>query len=312
MTLNELRYVVAIAQHQHFGRAAQDCFVSQSALSVGIKKLEDELGVVLFERGFGQVLPTSTGSVVVEYAQRVLDGIELLRQAASGHEPTEEPVRIGVIYTIGPYLLPNLIPTLRKRKPEMSLVVEDGFTFNLSKRLKQGSLDMIIISEPFIEPGLDSQPLYEEPFVVAMPAKHPLAKHTDIDAEMMKQESVLLLAPQNCFRDQVIRAYPSCLNVGQKGLQSTIETNSLETLRYIVASGQGITVLPASAAYQAVAAKATDSSLAIRPFKPPIPKRTVSIAWRSGYRRANVTTVLRQAIYKSLPKGATLLKRKSS
>ena len=304
MTLNELRYVVAVAHQRHFGRAARDCFVSQSALSVGLKKLEEELGAVLFERGFGQVLPTAAGERVIAAARRVLDEVEQLKQAAAGDDATDEPLRVGVIYTIGPYLLPNLIPTLRGQQPDLSLVVEDGLTFSLSRRLKQGSLDMIIIAEPFDEPGVDSQPLYEEPFVVALPAGHPLTRRRAVSSDDLERESVLLLGPGNCFREQVISACPGCVNTGRRGWQGMLESNSLETLRHMVASGVGVTVLPASAAYHAAY---PESILAIRPFTKPIPTRRVALAWRSGYRRARATAALRGAICEALPSGTSLL-----
>lgn len=304
MTLNELRYVVALAHERHFGRAARDCFVSQSALSVGLKKLEAELGAVLFERGFGQVLPTAAGERVIAAARRVLDEVELLKQAAAGVDATEEPLRVGVIYTIGPYLLPNLIPTLRKQQPDLSLVVEDGLTFNLSQRLKQGSLDMIIIAEPFVEPGIDSEPLYEEPFVIALPAGHRLSRRRAVSAAELEGESVLLLGPGNCFREQVVSACPGCVNPGRRNWQGMLESNSLETLRHMVASGVGVTVLPASAA---VHAAYPESILAIRPFTKPVPTRRIALAWRSGYRRARATAALRAGIRKALPSGASLL-----
>ena len=304
MTLNELRYVVAVAHQRHFGRAARDCFVSQSALSVGLKKLEDELGVVLFERGFGQVLPTAAGERVIATAQRVLDEVEQLKQAAAGDDATDEPLRIGVIHTVSPYLLPNLIPTLRKQQPDLSLVVEDGLTFSLSQRLKQGSLDMIIIAEPFDEPGIDTLALYEEPFVIALPGEHRLSKRRTIAAADLEQESVLLLAPGNCFRDQVVHACPGCVNTGRRNWQGMLESNSLETLRHMVVSGVGVTVLPASAAHHAAY---SDSILSIRPFAKPVPTRRIALAWRSGYRRARATAALRTSIRKALPKGAVLV-----
>ena len=174
MTLTELRYIVAVARERHFGRAAEACFVSQPTLSVAVKKLEEELGVTLFERGPGEVTVTPAGQPIVEQAQRVLEEASRIREiAAAGRDPLAGPLRLGAIYTIGPYLLPKLIPILRKNAPAMQLLIQENFTHRLAESLKSGEVDVILIALPFAEPGIETRAVYDEPFMVAVPKGHP-------------------------------------------------------------------------------------------------------------------------------------------
>ena len=174
MTLTELRYIVAVARERHFGRAAEACFVSQPTLSVAVKKLEEELGVPLFERGAGEVTVTPAGQGIVEQAQRVLEEAARIKEiAAAGRDPLAGPLRLGAIYTIGPYLLPKLIPVLRKSAPAMQLLIQENFTHRLAEELKNGQVDAILIALPFEEPGIATRALYDEPFFVAVPKGHP-------------------------------------------------------------------------------------------------------------------------------------------
>src|SRR5262245_54631771 len=174
MTLTELRYIVAVARERHFGRAAEACFVSQPTLSVAVKKLEEELGVPLFERGPGEVTVTPGGQRIVEQAQRVLEEASRIRElAAAGRDPLAGPLRLGAIYTIGPYLLPKLIPILRKSAPTMQLLIQENFTHRLAESLKNGDVDVILIALPFQEPAVETQAVYDEPFMVAIPKGHP-------------------------------------------------------------------------------------------------------------------------------------------
>ena len=173
MTLTELRYIVAVARERHFGRAAETCFVSQPTLSVAVKKLEDELGVTLFERGPGEVSVTPAGEQIVEQAQRVLEEASRIREiAAAGKDPLAGPLRLGAIYTIGPYLLPKLIPILRRTAPAM-LLIQENFTHRLAEELKSGEVDVILIALPFEAPGVVTRAVYDEPFLVAVPKGHP-------------------------------------------------------------------------------------------------------------------------------------------
>jgi len=211
MNLSELRYVVAIARERHFGRAAAACFVSQPTLSVAVKKLEEELGVMLFERASHEVRVTPAGERVAEKAQQALEAIESVRQVASAEsDQLAGPLRIGAIYTIGPYLLPDLIPNLNERAPKMPLIVEENYTAVLARKLKQGDLDVIVISLPFDEPNILTLPLYEEPFVILLPASHPLTARKSLRCKNLEGETILMLGAGHCFRDQVIEACPAC------------------------------------------------------------------------------------------------------
>jgi LysR family hydrogen peroxide-inducible transcriptional activator len=294
MTLTELKYVLAVARERHFGRAAAACFVSQPTLSVAVKKLEEELGVMLFERGGGgEITVTPAGERVAEEAARIfelVDGIKDL--AASARDELDGPLRLGGIYTIAPYLLPELIPEMHRRAPGMPLVLEENYTRVLTDKLRKGELDAMIIATPVEEPGLLSLPLYDEPFLVALPAEHPWRKKKQVSSADLESETLLLLGSGHCFRDQVLQACPA-LNRSASGLAKTLESSSLETIRHMVASGVGLTVLPCTATRLH---NASDTLLALRPFKPPMPSRQVAIAWRKNFPRPKAIEVLRQAV----------------
>ena len=306
MTLSELKCIVAVAREQHFGRAAKSCFVSQPTLSVAVKKLERELGVVVFERGPNQVMLTPVGRRIVGQAQQVLEAAEKIeRIARGGGDPLKAPLRIGVIYTIGPYLLPRLIPILREQVPEMPMIVEEGFTADLRVRLRQGSLDAIILSNPFHEPGVRTAPLYREPFVVVLPVAHAWARRRAVRTGDLAAETVLLLGPGHCFRDQVLEACPACLGSGpQADLQKTLEGGSIETIRHMVASGVGVTVLPHTAAGDEEYSRRL---LVIKPFSDQTPTREVILAWRKGYPRVRAIQALRRAVHSCHLGGARML-----
>jgi len=296
MTLTELRYIVAVARERHFGRAAEACFVSQPTLSVAVKKLEDELGVQLFERGPAEVNVTPAGSRIVEQAQRTLEEAEKIKSIAKiAGDPLEGPLKLGVIFTIAPYLLPQLIPVLHKRAPKMPLAIEENYTATLSERLKRGDIEAAILALPFSEPGITVTPLYDEDFIVALPKVHPWAGRKSIAAEELANESLLLLGTGHCFRDQVLNACPalnrSTATAGT--LQKTVEGSSLETIRLMVASGMGLTVLPASA----LPAKRTAADLLTYvPFARPAPDRRVVLASRSSFPRLAALEVVRAAV----------------
>ena len=295
MTLTELRYVVTLARERHFGRAAERCHVSQPTLSVAVKKLEDELGIPLFERSKSSIRVTETGQRIIDQAQRVLDQVGVIRDMAQdGKNQLNSPLKVGAIYTIGPYLFPHLLPELRRGAPEMPLYIEENYTANLRQKLRHSDLDAIIVALPFDEPEVVTLPLYDEPFVVLLPAGHPLTKKEQITAEEMAKEQLLLLGPGHCFRDQVLESCPPLVDAitqradtGQPELVT--EGSSLETIRHMVASGLGITVLPLSAA---TAIKYQEDILAVRPFAPPIPFRTVALAWRVTFPRPKAIDVL--------------------
>ncbi|HHJ17119.1 MAG TPA: hydrogen peroxide-inducible genes activator [Gammaproteobacteria bacterium] len=296
MNLSELRYVVALARERHFGQAAAACFVSQPTLSVAIKKLEEELGVTLFERASHEVRITPVGERVVEKAQQALEAVESVRQVASAEsDQLAGPLRIGAIYTIGPYLFPDLIPNLNERAPEMPLIVEENYTSVLAKKLKQGDLDVIIISLPFDEPNILTLPLYDEPFVILLPAAHPLTARKSLSPKSLEGETILMLGAGHCFRDQVIEACPACAPkaLGEGNAVYTAEGSSLETIRHMVASGMGITVLPCTAAG---ADRYSQRLLAIRRFTNPSPNRAVALAWRATFPRPKVIDVVKDAV----------------
>ncbi len=303
MTLTELKYIVAVAQHKHFGRAAKACFVSQPTLSLGIKKLEAELDVNIFEReARNELRITEQGEQIIEQAQTVLDEAAQIKILAQTHQdPLAAPLRLGAIYTIAPYLLPQLIPRLHKRAPQMQLRLEENFTAVLSEQLKQGKLDVILIALPFNEAGVVTQAVYDEPFEAVVPAEHHWKNRSHINANELAQENLLLLGPGHCFRDQVLQSCPDCSASGH--LQESLAGGSLETIRHMVASGTGITVLPSSSSQ-----KSTDSSLIkMIPFNEPSPKRRVALAWRKGFTRPEAIEVLRQAILKCTLNGVVKL-----
>jgi len=309
MTLTELRYIVAVARERHFGRAAEACFVSQPTLSVAVKKLEDELGVTLFERGVGEVAITPVGERVVEQAQRVLEqAAEIKAIAKQGMDPLSGPLKVGVIFTIGPYLLPKLVPLLHKRVPQMPLLIEENYTASLNERLKRGEIDIAIVALPFEEPGIVTQTVYDEPFVVAVPREHTWAGRRTIRAEDLAKESLLLLGTGHCFRDQVLNACPS-LNRSSATLgtiQKTVAGSSLETIRLMVASGLGVTVLPASAVPPRQRAR---DLLVYIPFTKPAPDRRVVLGWRKSFPRTAAIEALRRAILDADVPGVTPVDR---
>ncbi len=291
MTLTELRYIVAVAREKHFGRAASACFVSPPSLSVAIKKLEDELGVLLFERGPGEVTVTPTGGVIVEQAQRVLEEAARIKEIAqAGRDPLAGPLRVGAIYTIGPYLFPRLVPILRRAAPTMQLIIHENYTHVLSTMLKHGEVDAIVVALPFTEQGVETLPLYDEPFMVAVPQGHPFEKRKSISADELEKESLLLLGAGHCFRDQVLDL---CAKVHRtaNGLQRTLEGGSLETIRQMVASGVGITVLPSTSV-----SPTSGDLIRVRPFTKPVPDRRVALAWRKSFPRPQAIQVLKESI----------------
>ena len=292
MTLTDLRYLVALARERHFGRAAKKCHVSQPTLSVAIKKLEEQLGVLLFERSAAEVKITEIGQRVVEQARKVLlEAAQIGEIVASGKDPLAGPLRLGVIYTIGPYLLPRLIPRVHELAPKMPLFIQENYTARLTESLKRGELDVIVISLPFEEQGIVTRVIYDEPFRVLLPSGHPWEATTDIRPDMLADDQLLLLGAGNCFRDQVLEVCPHCRT--GSGLQRTLKGSSLESIRHMVATGVGVTILPSSAADEL---PEQNSLLAVRPFSDPEPARKVALAWRVTYPRGGAIDVICRAI----------------
>jgi LysR family hydrogen peroxide-inducible transcriptional activator len=292
MTLTELRYIVTLAQERHFGRAAERCHVSQPTLSVGVKKLEDELGVMIFERSKSAVRLTPVGEGIVVQAQKVLESAQGIRELAQvGKNQLVAPLRVGAIYTVGPYLFPHLIPQLHRVAPQMPLYIEENFTHVLRDKLRNGELDAIIIALPFQEADVLTKTLYDEPFYVLMPADHPWTAKASIDSALLNDKSLLLLGEGHCFRDQVLEACPTVRKGDEQ--HTTVESSSLETIRHMVASGLGISVLPFSAVNSHHYAPGI---IAVRPLSPPVPFRSIAIAWRASFPRPQAIDVLADSI----------------
>jgi LysR family transcriptional regulator, hydrogen peroxide-inducible genes activator len=305
ITLTELRYLVALDKERHFGRAADRCFVSQPTLSVAIRKLEEQLGITLFERNRSEARPTPVGERIIEQARRVLaEAAALEAIAQQGQDELNGVLRLGVIYTVGPYLLPRLVPRLRDAVPSMPLLIEENFTAVLSRQLRQNELDVIIIALPFGQPSVDTWPLYDEPFVVVMPKNHPWSARRSIPPNDLSAENLLLLGPGHCFREQVLDACPDCREA-EGELPRPLAGSSLETIRHMVASGLGITVLPKSS----VEESAVDSALlSTRPFTGQGPSRRIALAWRRSFPRPKAIAALRAAILACELKGVHWLK----
>lgn len=308
MTLTELRYLIALDHERHFGRAAERCFVSQPTLSVAVRKLEDELGVTLFERNRNEVAPTPIGLRVLAQARVVLEEARVITQIAQdGKDPLRGPLRLGAIYTIGPYLLPRLIAPLAQRAPDMPLIIEENYTAVLTERLRQGALDVIILSLPYEHPALSTLPLYDEPFVVITPPQHPWRARATIRAEDLGGENVLLLGEGHCFRNQVLQACPRCVpDKPERRPQQDFEGASLETLRQMVASGLGVSVLPRTAA---LAFPALEGLLQVKPFAGSVPQRRVALAWRRSFPRPAAIDALQRAIRACELPGVTYLEQ---
>jgi LysR family hydrogen peroxide-inducible transcriptional activator len=304
VTLTELRYIVAVARERHFGRAAEACFVSQPTLSVAVKKLEEELGVTLFERGPGEVSVTPSGQKIVEQAQRVLEEAARVREiAAAGRDPLVGPLRLGAIYTIGPYLLPKLVSVMRRAAPQMPLLIQENFTHRLSESLKSGEVDVILIALPFDEPGIATRAVYDEPFLVAVPKGHDWEERKRISSDELARESLLLLGEGHCFRDQVLDICHVVRNRDRSSLAKTVEGGSLETIRQMVASGVGVTVLPSTS----VGAGSSGDLIRILPFARPVPTRRVGLAWRRSFPRPEAIEALRKGIVACNLPGVTKL-----
>ena len=286
MTLTELRYLVALAETGHFRKAAEQCNVSQPTLSIAIKKLEEELGISLFERSRHQVSATPIGERIVAQASTVLQEAKNLQHLADqGKDPLGSMLSVGAIYTVGPYLFPRLVSSLQRAAPNMPLFIEESYTSVPRGKLSRGQLDAIFIALPFTEPDVVTREIYDEPFVVLMPQEHPLAKEKRIDPAAMAEHRVLLMGEGHCFRDQVLDACPGlqqAIKDNHASGQAVVEGSSLETLKHMVASGLGITVLPKSAADIATYSGPT---LLVREFTAPAPTRTIALAWRVSYPR---------------------------
>ena len=304
MTLTELRYLVNLDKERHFGRAAERSFVSQPTLSVAVKKLEETLGVVLFERSRSEAKPTPIGLRIIAQAKRVLAEARLIEDLArEGQNELSGSLRLGAIYTVGPYLLPKLVPLMREKAPLMPLVIEENFTARLLEQLRENELDVAILALPVDLTGLNAWPLYDEEFVVLLPQDHRWAGEKNIASKKLAEETLLLLGPGHCFREQVISACPKCVDADGDGAKAQTGS-SLETIRYMVLSGLGITVVPRSS----VDNRSEEASqLVSRPLTGPSPSRRIALVWRKSFPRGKAVELLHETIMASGIHGVTLL-----
>jgi len=294
ITLTELRYVVAVADTGHFGRAAEECHVTQPTLSTQIKKLEEQLGVPLFERTSKRVRLTAAGQRIVDRARAILEEVRAIGDVARGHrEPLAGPLRLGVIPTLGPYLLPWLLPALQAAFPRLHLVLQESLTATLLEELAAHRLDAALLALPVHAPGMVSTALFDEPFFVLVPSEHPLAARTQVRDTDLEGQRVLLLTEGHCLRDQALAICGDQRSPHDDDFRAT----SLETLRHMVAAGLGCTLLPALAV-----PGLTADAVAARPFRAPAPTRRIGLVWRRSFPDADALRVLADFIRARLPK----------
>ena len=326
MTLTELKYIVAVAREKHFGKGAEACHVSQPTLSVAIKKLEEELQVKLFERNANEITVTPLGEEIIRQAQGVLEQAEGICEIAKrGKDPLAGSLKLGVIYTIGPYLLPDLVRQMIVHTPQMPLILQENFTVKLIEDLRNGEIDCAILAEPFPDTNLAIAPLYDEPFMAAIPSAHALAARSSITAEEIKKETMLLLGNGHCFRDHVLEVCPEFARFSSNsgGIQKSFEGSSLETIKHMVSAGMGITLVPRlgvpkeALAVQVAAQHGHENQLKLPaeqpgfirylPFEGHVPSRRVVLAWRRSFTRYEAIAALRNAIYACELPGVTRL-----
>jgi LysR family transcriptional regulator, hydrogen peroxide-inducible genes activator len=289
LKLKDLRYLVAVADTRHFGRAAERSFVSQPTLSAQLKKLEDYLGVQLIERAPKRVALTAAGEEIVERARRILEASDEIVELAKGHcDPLAGRLKLALLPTIGPYLLPNVAARLRKQLPRLELMLYEYQTDPMLEKLHSGEIDVGILALPVPMDGLESRELYREPFTVAVPADHRLASRQHIKVEDLSQETLLLLEDGHCLRDQALDICAGAVNEKQD-----FRATSLETLRQMVAAGVGITLLPELAGRGAYG---NARGVAIRPFARPVPTRTIGAVWRKSSARREAIAALAKLI----------------
>ncbi|THF56246.1 LysR substrate-binding domain-containing protein [Pseudothauera rhizosphaerae] len=297
MTLQELRYIVALADEGHFARAAEACHVGQPTLSTQLKKLEDYLGVTVFERNRHHLVPTPIGEKIIERARAALDVVSQIRELArQGHDPLDGPLRLGVIPTLGPYLIPHLLPAIRQHFPDLRLYLREDLTAKLLERMSQYRLDALLLALPVHGAEVETRELFHEAFLVALPKGHRLAARRQIGAAELAGENLLLLEEGHCLRDQALAI------CGPASVQERdeLKATSLETLRQMVAAGAGCTLLPALAALPGVGSVG-DDLVQLRAFDAPDAYRTIGLVWRRRYPRADTVRWLGELIAANLP-----------
>lgn len=292
MNIRDLKYLVAIADHNHFGMAAEACFVSQPALSMQIKKLEMVLGVQLIERTTKSALLTDIGKLITEHARDILCRVETMKELAKqANDPYSGELHLGVIPTLAPYLLPYIIPHLSKLFPKLTIFLVEEQTSSLIAKLKQGKLDAALLGLPLVEEDFTALPLFEEEFLLAIPPNHSLAKRKNVRVSDLENKILLLLEDGHCMRDLALELCYRAKASESKGFQAT----SLETLRHMVASKAGITLMP-KLAYK------SNDGVCYLPFTSPKPSRIAGIVWRPSSAKKNVLTDIAAQIRKCMTK----------
>jgi LysR family hydrogen peroxide-inducible transcriptional activator len=297
MTLQELKYLVALADHGHFGRAAEACFITQSTLSTQIKKLEDFLGVTLFDRSLKRVTPTPIGREILAAARSIVEESERIRELAKhAQNPMARTIHLGVIPTLGPYYLPHALTLVHKKHPDLRLLLREEMTPQILEHLQDGKLDAGLLAMPVTDDNLRVEPLFYEPFHAAMPAGHALAKRDVLKVADIMSEKLLLLDEGHCLRDQAL----GVCGTGSRGREE-VRATSLETLRQMVGMGLGLTLLPALAVD--AGPRVSKKSIEIRPFKAPPPGRTIALVWRKRAPFPETFERLAQTLKDTLPAG---------
>jgi len=287
--LKDLRYLVALADTRHFGKAAERCFVSQPTLSAQLKKLEDYLGVTLVERQPKHAMLTPAGEAIVTRARRIIESSDEVVEIARSHrDPLAGRLRLALLPTIGPYLLPSVAPRIRKALPRVELMLYEYQTGPMLEKLRAGDIDVGILALPVDLDGLLSRPLYDEPFVLAAPANHSLSQKSQVRADDLKGATLLLLEDGHCLRDQALDVC-SRIDVHEK---QDFRATSLETLRQMVAAGAGVTLLPELATLGPYATR----GLALRPFAKPAPTRQIGAVWRRTHPRQQAIEAVAKVI----------------
>lgn len=295
MTLQELKYLVALADHGHFGRAAEACFITQSTLSTQIKKLEEFLGVTLFDRSLKRITPTPIGREILAAARNIVEEAERIRELAKhAHDPMARTVHLGVIPTLGPYYLPHALTLVHKAYPELRLLLREEMTPQILGHLEDGRLDAALLALPVEHDALHVEPLFYEPFLAALPAGHPLAERESVKVKDLMQEKLLLLDEGHCLRDQALEVCGS----GSRGREE-VRATSLETLRQMVGMGLGVTLLPALAVD--AGPRQSKRAVVVRPFRSPPPGRTIALVWRRRAPFPETFEQLAQTLKRALP-----------
>jgi LysR family hydrogen peroxide-inducible transcriptional activator len=303
MNLRDLKYFIALAETRHFGQAAARSFVSQPTLSGQIKKLEDDLGVALFERTKKSVTLTALGEALLPHARRTVEEADVLVQLArTAQDPMAGALRVGAIPTLGPYLLPHLLPAIRKTYPKLRLLLSESLTAQLLEALHRHTLDAALLALPVAQQGLETMELFREPFDLALPAGHHLAKKKRAQLQDLADENLLLLAEGHCLRDQALEVCGTARRESREEVQAT----SLETLRQMVAAGIGCTLLPRLATLGG--ARPDKRLIELRSFAAPEPARLIGLVWRARGARAEAARRLGELIRAHLPRGVLPLK----